>query len=303
MVLGRSTSGAIKIKTDGGLRAVSCGCCGCQGMFKILGVDIQLPIATGSITDQSSWDPTQSVQEADGYLSYPPPVVGIFGNLSLQFVPIEFTPPSIPSDELFLRIYNPCDSGNTSGPYKAVSINMSLPTQIRVVTSSEFGWCEGYDEDGGLIIGGDVFFSGYIPRPYPCSPPTPQWYPEPPSGDIFAYESFQDNYTPIYTGYNTMVGNGILYVLFSNVNSSTDFFVDDNTSYAVNGVSLKNLTANVTYPATQSTFGTFGHLSWGPREGTAERIKFSGFNRTTPGDYELTWPLLKAPYRFTIPAP
>jgi len=32
MVLGRSTSGAIKIKTDdagGGLRAVSCGCCGC----------------------------------------------------------------------------------------------------------------------------------------------------------------------------------------------------------------------------------------------------------------------------------
>jgi hypothetical protein len=27
MVLGRSTSGAIKIKTDDGLRAVSCGCC------------------------------------------------------------------------------------------------------------------------------------------------------------------------------------------------------------------------------------------------------------------------------------
>jgi hypothetical protein len=27
MTLGRSTSGAIKIKTDGGLRAVSCGCC------------------------------------------------------------------------------------------------------------------------------------------------------------------------------------------------------------------------------------------------------------------------------------
>lgn len=27
MILGRTTSGAIKIKTDGGLRAVSCGCC------------------------------------------------------------------------------------------------------------------------------------------------------------------------------------------------------------------------------------------------------------------------------------
>lgn len=27
MILGRSSSGAIKIKTDGGLRAVSCGCC------------------------------------------------------------------------------------------------------------------------------------------------------------------------------------------------------------------------------------------------------------------------------------
>lgn len=28
MTLGRTSSGAIKIKTDGGLRAVSCGCCG-----------------------------------------------------------------------------------------------------------------------------------------------------------------------------------------------------------------------------------------------------------------------------------
>jgi hypothetical protein len=36
MVLGRSTSGAIKIKTDGGLRAVSCGCCGgCAGLSVI----------------------------------------------------------------------------------------------------------------------------------------------------------------------------------------------------------------------------------------------------------------------------
>lgn len=30
MTLGRTSSGAIKIKTDGVLRAVECGCCGCN---------------------------------------------------------------------------------------------------------------------------------------------------------------------------------------------------------------------------------------------------------------------------------
>jgi len=30
MTLGRTSSGAIKIKTDGGLRAVNCACCGCR---------------------------------------------------------------------------------------------------------------------------------------------------------------------------------------------------------------------------------------------------------------------------------
>ncbi|MFZ9920269.1 MAG: hypothetical protein ACO3FQ_03810 [Terrimicrobiaceae bacterium] len=30
MTLGRTSSGAIKIKTDGGLRAVECACCGCD---------------------------------------------------------------------------------------------------------------------------------------------------------------------------------------------------------------------------------------------------------------------------------
>jgi hypothetical protein len=33
MTIGLSTSGAIKIKTDGGLRAVSCGCCGPMIIF------------------------------------------------------------------------------------------------------------------------------------------------------------------------------------------------------------------------------------------------------------------------------
>jgi hypothetical protein len=30
MTLGRTSSGAIKIKTDGGLRAVECACCSCE---------------------------------------------------------------------------------------------------------------------------------------------------------------------------------------------------------------------------------------------------------------------------------
>jgi hypothetical protein len=33
MTLGRTSSGALKIKTDGGLRAVECACCGCGECF------------------------------------------------------------------------------------------------------------------------------------------------------------------------------------------------------------------------------------------------------------------------------
>ena len=38
MTLGRTSSGAIKIKTDGGLRAVSCACCGGGGIFNLAAI-------------------------------------------------------------------------------------------------------------------------------------------------------------------------------------------------------------------------------------------------------------------------
>ena len=46
MALGRSTSGAIKIKTDGGLRAVNCACCECDFCS-----DIVMPASISIILD------------------------------------------------------------------------------------------------------------------------------------------------------------------------------------------------------------------------------------------------------------
>jgi hypothetical protein len=47
MTLGRTSSGAIKIKTDGGLRAVGCACCNCQE----LGVRPLRPLIEGTSID------------------------------------------------------------------------------------------------------------------------------------------------------------------------------------------------------------------------------------------------------------
>ena len=47
MTLGRTASNAIKIKTDGGLRAVECACCGCTPIY----VDTLGPFLYGSIED------------------------------------------------------------------------------------------------------------------------------------------------------------------------------------------------------------------------------------------------------------
>jgi hypothetical protein len=80
MTLGRTSSGAIKIKTDDGLRAVSCGCCGNCGIavftegqvaptnppkFKYITVEIDMPLYNiGSFN--SSLPANEWVCEGDG---------------------------------------------------------------------------------------------------------------------------------------------------------------------------------------------------------------------------------------------
>jgi hypothetical protein len=52
MTLGRTTSGAIKIKTDGGLRAVNCACCGCDVCSAIV-MPASISIILDAITSPS----------------------------------------------------------------------------------------------------------------------------------------------------------------------------------------------------------------------------------------------------------
>ena len=45
MILGRTAAGAIKIKTDGGLRAVNCACCGCKRFqLTLLGLTFEVSL-------------------------------------------------------------------------------------------------------------------------------------------------------------------------------------------------------------------------------------------------------------------
>ena len=63
MILGRTPSGAIKTKTDGGLRAVNCACCGCEcpppaGRWRIEQVlYFGDPINITARTDYNDYDP------------------------------------------------------------------------------------------------------------------------------------------------------------------------------------------------------------------------------------------------------
>jgi hypothetical protein len=76
MTLGRSTSGAIKIKTDGGLRALECACCnpgpcgGCLSVEEITGassITIGGNISAGQMTFTL---PSQSVSIVDPFVEY-----------------------------------------------------------------------------------------------------------------------------------------------------------------------------------------------------------------------------------------
>lgn len=83
MTLGRSSTGAIKIKSDeagGGLRAVECACCGGCGCVSVAGVLINgMPLSdvldaatTGTATFNSSippdgWPPSDWIQNPNGW--------------------------------------------------------------------------------------------------------------------------------------------------------------------------------------------------------------------------------------------
>ena len=63
MTLGLTSSGAVKIKTDGGLRAVNCACCGCPcpppaGRWRIEGANFfGDPLNITERTDYNDYDP------------------------------------------------------------------------------------------------------------------------------------------------------------------------------------------------------------------------------------------------------
>ena len=77
MTLGRTSSGAIKIKTDGGLRAVECACCGptdpCRDCPPVLG-DWNFSFSGDQVTDVTEFEYETIICPSDdcGYSDFPP---------------------------------------------------------------------------------------------------------------------------------------------------------------------------------------------------------------------------------------
>lgn len=73
MTLGRTTEGAIKVKTDGGLRAVSCACCDCNGptsgqnVFQITKEEYEAYLRGGTWYLSSSWSQYEALDNQTSY--------------------------------------------------------------------------------------------------------------------------------------------------------------------------------------------------------------------------------------------
>lgn len=278
--------------------------CGCSGMFKELIVDIELPDATGQVTGQASANPTWSSQFANGELSFPFSTlpVGASGPVSISFVPPANTPSFVGINELYVRVYNPCETVGSAFPYAAVDLSISLPTKIRVnPDAGDFGSCANANEED-CEEPYPVFFSGYIPQPYPCSPPCSFWDFRLPTNTPFIFEDYE-TYSRFFDVFSESAENEVIDLFFTNGWYAWNEVIPPQHSYAVDGVILNNLTTEESYYATASDFSLDSIIYLQPQTGTRKRITFPGFNRTTPGDYELVWPLLKQPYQFTIPSP
>ena len=304
MVLGRSTSGAIKIKTDDGLRAVECACCGCQGMFKVAGVDFPMPVSTATLTQIGDGGSYPTVSQISGYGQYTNlnTEPSAFGALGIIFV-ASFQAAK-PLDTLDFFYGEICGTGNAVFNARHTEVQISLPTQIY---ASGF-WGPWECPNGGVVEGGPNL-TGYIPVQFP-TPPTCETDEGPAEQAIW----YRDNSYGVFTGQNYQLTIGSAGLWNANIENSV-IYVQNMEIYdpgpvdvGIAGVTLKNLETQETFSAVSTKIGDSNFyeiaqiFGFRPYDGTSLDMKFAGFNRTTQGNYELTWPLLKSPYRFTIPA-
>ena len=286
MTLGRTSAGKIKIKTDGGLRAVECACCGCTGMFKILGVDIQIPKLP------ISFPPITSPQGPPWYPVYSPlgqitSNFGIAGSTGALDINVFLDSPS-PLNRLPISMFNPPCNSSTSYFYSDYfEVTMSLPISL---------YAQGID---GVCVNLDTGertpyeFSGYIPTAFSNCGSNEEWdYGNSEYSIVSQGSDPPNNFACVNGNLNFENSEGSVYG-----DGTAEFYFD-----FFDGLTLTNLDNGPAFSANPYG-GPFPFIPFNPSEGTSLFPTFQGFNRTTPSDYELTWPLLKAPYIFTIPAP
>jgi YD repeat-containing protein len=295
-------------------------------MFKQLGVDIQLPVATGTVTqfgDGTSF-PTNSRINVYATYSNLAPVAGANGNISISAFPPNLTPSYVPSDVLYLAYFNPCPSGYSSFSTKATYVDISLPRKIRA--QGQWGYCE-CPNGGVLSWDSGALFSGLIPLADPCPSQTCIQDTYDDDGNVTgsintgAASWYRDYNASGFTGEDYQVARGIMANMSSTwiENESVEVVYtgnldvyNDSYDVGIDGVTLTNITTEDSFYASFNAFSwdepsyltfhqTAGSFSFGPGSGTDIFITFPGWNRTTPGNYRLTWPLLKQPYTFTIP--
>ena len=289
MTLGRTSAGKIKIKTDSiaGLRAVECRCC-CNGMFKQIGVDIQIPKLA------ISFPPITSFQ---GYPWYPiyttvelPSDVGIAGSYGAMSMVVFLNSENAPLNRLPIRMFNPpCSSSASYIISDYFEVTMSLP--IRFYAQGTAGNCVNLDTGES----NPYSFNGFMLLPYPDCGSGYEWDPYTGNTEFTVASQGSDppnNFACVNGGLSFENSEGSL--------NGQGFSAFSEEFY--DGLTLTNLDNGTIFFA-DPYGGSFPFIPFNPSEGTSLFPIFQGFNRTTAGQYELIWPLLKNPYKFTIPAP
>jgi hypothetical protein len=289
MTLGRTTDNKIKIKIDSiaGLRAVECRCC-CNGMFKQIGVDIQIPTISSSLppitfSPSYPWFPiyTTVVLPSD---------IGIAGSYGAMSMAVFLNSGNAPLNRLPIRIFNPpCSSSASYIISDYFEVTMSLPTTF---------YAQG---TAGSCVNLDTWES----TPYPVNGFMLLPYPD--CGSGYEWDAYTGNTQFTVQSLGSDPANK-----FACVNGSLYFENSDRTLNGegvsafseefYDGLTLTNLDNGAMFFA-DPYGGPFPFIPFDPGEGTSLFPIFQGFNRTTAGQYELIWPLLKNPYKFTIPSP